>query len=146
MSYHLAQLNIAKFRQPADHPDNADFVNAIDAVNAEADMQPGFVWRLEGEGTGALDIRAFDDPNMLVNMSVWESIEALSAFVYRNEAHRTIMRRRREWFDDMEFYFVLWWIKAGAIPTIEEAIERLALLEKNGPTKEAFTFKEAFGV
>lgn len=143
---HLAQINIARFRQPTDHPDNAEFVNAIDAVNAEADKAPGFVWRLEGDGDGggAMDVRAFEDPNMLINMSVWESLDALSAFVYRHAAHRAIMRRRKEWFDETEFHLALWWVKAGDIPTVEEGVRRLKLLEENGPTPEAFTFKESF--
>jgi heme-degrading monooxygenase HmoA len=33
-------------------------------------------------------------------MSVWESAEALAAFAY-SDAHRQVLRRRREWFQPM---------------------------------------------
>ena len=142
--YQLAQLNIAQFRKPKDHPDNADFVANIDRVNAIAESQAGFVWRLVGVGNDATDIQAFDDPNILINLSVWKDIESLAAFAYRNSAHKEIMRRRQEWFDEMEFYLVLWWVEEGHIPTLVEAKERLNLLATNGPTEKAFTFKKSF--
>ncbi|MDH3512801.1 MAG: DUF3291 domain-containing protein, partial [Gammaproteobacteria bacterium] len=118
MNYHLAQLNIARFMKPAEHPDNADFVNNLDRVNAIAESQPGFVWRLTGDGNDALDIQAFDDPNIAVNMSVWTSMESLADFVYRNKEHLAIMRRRREWFEKTKFHLVLWWVEAGHIPSL----------------------------
>lgn len=144
MEYHLAQLNIARFRLPQDHPSNIDFMDSLDRVNAVAEVQPGFIWRLIGEGNDALDLKAFDDPNIAVNMSVWSDMESLASFVFRNDAHRDIMRRRREWFDKMDFYLVLWWIKADSIPTIDDAIKKLAVLQKQGPSSEAFTFRQPF--
>ncbi len=144
MRYHLAQLNIARFLLPQDHPNNADFVNNLDRVNAVAEQQPGFVWRLVGEGNDALDLQAFDDPSMAVNMSVWTDMDSLAAFVYRNAAHRDIMRRRREWFEHIEFYLVLWWIPEGHEPTLDEAKARLALLQAHGPHSDAFTFAQPF--
>lgn len=142
--YHLAQVNIARFRKPADDPANADFINRLDQVNALAEASPGFVWRLVGEGNNAMDVNAFDDPNLAVNMSVWESIEALAAFAYRNQDHREVMRRRRDWFEEMPVYMALWWIPAGTRPTTADARAKLALLERLGPTAEAFTFKQPF--
>ena len=144
MNYHLAQLNVAHFRKPADHPDNYDFVSNLDRVNAIAEQQPGFVWRLTGDGNDALDLQAFDDPNIASNMSLWQDMESLAAFVYRNKDHREIMRRRAEWFEKMEFYLVLWWVEEGHIPTLQEAVEKLRLLEEHGPTEQAFTFKHPF--
>lgn len=144
MAYHLAQINIARFRLPAADPANADFISNLDRVNALAELQPGFVWRLKGEGNNALDLHAFDDPNVAVNMSAWESIEALAAFVYRNEEHRAIMRRRREWFDAMDLHMALWWIPAGSIPTIADGKCALGRLAQLGPTPDAFTFKRPF--
>ena len=144
MTYQLAQMNIAKFRLPAEHPVNADFVNNLDRVNAIAETQPGFVWRLIGDGNDALDINAFDDPNIAVNMSVWTDLENLAAFAYRNEEHRKIMRRRAEWFDVMDFYLVLWWVRAGEFPTVEDGKARLEHLKEHGPSAYAFTFKEPF--
>lgn len=145
MKWHLAQVNIGRFIKPVEDPANADFVNALDQVNALAEASPGFVWRLTGEGNNATDIKPFpDDPNMAINMSVWESIDALAAFVYRNMDHRGVMRRRREWFEERQVYMALWWIPAGTLPTIEDAKAKLVLLERLGPTAEAFTFRQPF--
>ncbi len=119
-------------------------MNALDHVNALAEGSPGFVWRLTGEGNNATDLKPYEDSYIAVNMSVWESIEALAAFAYRNLEHRGVMRRRREWFEEMPVYMALWWVPAGHEPTVEEAKEKLALLEKLGPTAEAFTFKQPF--
>jgi hypothetical protein len=144
MDWRLAQVNIAKFRKPAEHPDNADFMNNLERVNGLAEASPGFVWRLQGEGAGATDIKAFDDPLVAVNMTVWESVEALAAFAYRNMEHRGIMRRRREWFEETPVYMALWWIPAGTLPTLDDAKAKLEMLERLGPTPEAFTFKQPF--
>lgn len=144
MKYHLAQLNIARFRLPQEHPNNKDFVDNLDRVNAIAEAQKGFIWRMTGEGNDALDVQAFENSNVVTNLSVWSDLESLGAFVYRNKAHREIMRRRREWFDEIDFYLVLWWVQEGHIPTIEEAKGKLELLSREGPTDKAFTFKEPF--
>ena len=143
-AHHLAQLNIARLRAPLDSPQLSGFVDALEPVNAMADAAPGFVWRLQTDDGDATAIRAFDDDMMLVNMSVWESIEALQEFVYRNAGHRDVLRRRNEFFDRPDIYLVLWWIPAGTIPTVDEAKERLELLQRDGPTARAFTFRTAF--
>lgn len=144
MDYHIAQINIARFRVPSDDPVNADFMNALDRVNAAAEGQPGFVWRLVGEGNNAMDVNAFDDPNMAINMSVWTSIQALEAFVYRHPDHLEIMRRRAEWFEKMNTYVALWWVPMGHEPNLPEAREKLEILAREGPTPAAFTFKNRF--
>lgn len=130
--------------KPAEHPDNADFVNNLDRVNAIAETQPGFVWRLTGEGNDALDVQAFDDPNIAVNMSVWEDLESLASFVYHNEDHLAIMRRRAEWFEKTKVHLVLWWVEAGHVPSLEEAKDRLSVLIANGPSESAFTFRSPY--
>jgi hypothetical protein len=143
---HLAQLNIATPRYPTDDPRMGDFMAALDRVNAVADAAPGFVWRLVGEGANdATDLRArHGDREVMVNMSVWIDRDALRAYVYRSE-HLDFLRRRTEWFDkpDGEF-MVLWWVPAGHIPTVDEALARLAALSRLGPTPEAFTFRQHF--
>ena len=141
--YQLAQVNIGRLKAPIDAPEIKDFVDNLDRINALAEAQPGFVWRLVGEGDNAMDIRAFDDPDMAINLSVWESPDHLAAFVYRT-AHREIMRRRREWFHAMETYMTLWWVHAGHRPTPAEARERLETLQRLGPTSQAFTFRQLF--
>lgn len=144
MQYHLAQVNIAKFLRPISDPVNADFISNLEHVNRNAEEQPGFIWRLIGEGDDAMDIQAYEDPNVKINMSVWTDIDALAAFVYREPAHRNIMRRRREWFERMDFFMALWWISAGYRPTIQEGKQRLGLLSRLGPTEEAFLFNQPF--
>ena len=144
MKYQLAQVNIAKFMLPQENPANAEFVNNLDAVNAMAESQPGFVWRLIGADNSAMDVQAYDDPNIIVNLSVWTDVHALVNFVYRNDVHKNIMRRRKEWFEKIDFHMVLWWIESDRKPTVAEAKIRLELLRQNGPSYSAFTFKKPF--
>ena len=127
---------------PIDAVETAEFAAALDPVNALADAAPGFVWRLQDDDGNATSFRAFDDDTLLINMSVWESLEALRDFVYSGE-HLAFMRRRREWFDKIgEQHIVLWWTEET--PTIEEAKRRLELLVASGPTADAFTFNDPF--
>ena len=142
--WQVAQVNIARFKAPIDSPLIAGFVERLDPINALADDAPGFVWRLQTEEGNATSIHAFEDDLILVNMSVWESVEDLNAFVYRSP-HFEVFRRRREWTEHMDrAYLALWWIHAGTIPTVEEGRRRLDLLIEHGPTPDAFTFKRTF--
>jgi hypothetical protein len=141
---HLAQLNVALGKAVIDSPEMTEFVANLEPINALADAQPGFVWRLQDESGDATSIRAYDDGRMIVNLSVWESIEALWSFVY-DSGHLEVMRRRREWFQRLPTaYVVLWWVREGHIPTVDEAIVRLDHLEEHGPSPQAFTFKRRF--
>jgi len=143
-SYHLAQLNIARLVAPIDSPVLADFVALLDEINQLADQSPGFVWRLQSSDGNATSIRPFDDDHILVNMSVWQSIEQIRAYVYKS-AHSAVMRRRREWFEPMKNgYMVLWWVPSGHVPTVAEAKERLEILRTHSDTAAAFTFKHPF--
>jgi hypothetical protein len=145
-NYHLAQLNVASPRAPLDDPSMAGFVDELVLINARADASPGFVWRLVGEDSDdATSLRPFG-PDLMVNMSVWESVEALRDFTYRDGTHLEQLRRRREWFsrEGLGSHLVLWWIPAGTIPTLEQARERLALLDRVGPGPEAFTLREPY--
>jgi Domain of unknown function (DUF3291) len=142
--WHVAQVNIALPHEPVDSPLLADFAAMLEPINALADSSPGFVWRLQDESGDATGIRAFGDDRLIVNMSVWESIEALWSFVYES-GHLDVMRRRREWFSRLaESHQVVWWLPAGELPTVEEAERRLAALRERGPTPYAFTFKQRF--
>lgn len=141
--YHIVQLNIATLLAPIDSPQLADFVANLDRINALAEESPGFVWRLQTEEGDATGIDYFGS-DKIVNLSVWDSVEALHNYVYRS-AHVEIMRRKKEWFQKMgEAYMVLWWVPAGYIPPIVEAAQKLDILRENGPTTEAFTFKKSF--
>lgn len=141
--FHVAQVNIALAKAPIDSDLLSEFVALLDPINALADGTPGFVWRLQTEAGSALAVRAFDNDRIIVNLSVWESIDQLAAFVYRSE-HREVMRRRREWFDRLGMHTALWWVPVGEVPTVREAELRLAYLREHGPTPYAFTFKTRF--
>lgn len=141
--YELAQLNIAIMKEPLESPTMADFVANLDRINALAESSPGFVWRLQTDDGDATALRPLGD-DTLVNMSVWKDVESLNYYVYKT-AHVEIMRRRREWFDRMrEAHVVMWWVPRGHRPTIADAAEKLALLRANGPTADAFSFRNAF--
>ena len=129
---------------PLDDPRMEGFVSRLDEINALAESSEGFVWRLKDETGNATNISAFPDPMLIVNMSVWESPETLKNYVYKS-MHVEVMRMRKEWFHLMkEAYYVLWWIPAGHEPTVEEAKEKLELLQSRGPSSEAFDFKHVF--
>ncbi|WP_327351015.1 DUF3291 domain-containing protein [Streptomyces sp. NBC_01304] len=143
-AHHLAELNVVTIRHPFEDPRMAPFVEMLNPVNAEADGAPGFVWRLVEEGADdAIGLRPAGE-DVAVNLSVWETQEALWDFTYRS-GHLEVMRRRREWFQrHVEAHLVLWWVPAGHIPTIDEALERLADLRAHGPSPRAFTFASSY--
>jgi len=143
-AHHLAQVNVATLRAPLDGPELAGFVAQLEPLNALADQSPGFVWRLQTEDGDATAIRPFEDDRVMVNLSVWASLEALRTFVYASQ-HLGVMRHRRAWFHRMpDPYLALWWVPAGTIPTVAEARDRLELLAGKGPTADAFTFRAPF--
>ena len=142
-SSQLAQLNLARLVAPIESPILADFVANLDRINALAEHSPGFVWRLQTDGGDATTIRYFGT-DMLVNLSVWESVEELHRYVYES-AHIEIMRRRKEWFEKMrENHVVLWWVPAGHRPSLLEAEAKMGHVRKLGPSQEAFTFGKPF--
>lgn len=133
--WHLAQMNVAVARWNLDQPEMAGFVEQIDGINTMADSSPGFIWRWVGQT---------DDPRLLVNFSVWESIEALKDFTYRS-SHATVFRDRARWFEEAEIAsLVLWWVPVGHRPTLVESMARLNLLHQSGPTREAFNLATVF--
>jgi hypothetical protein len=143
-AYHLAQLNIGKPKAPLTEATMADFVADLPRLNALADAAPGFVWRLQDDGGDATALRPFG-PEIMVNLSVWTTVEALRQYVYRS-AHLESLRRRTEWFhhEGLKHHLVLWWMPAGALPTVEQAWERLAILGRDGPGPEAFTLRQPY--
>jgi hypothetical protein len=143
--YELAQLNIGRILAALDSPQLAGFVGGLEHVNAVAEAAPGFIWRLKDEESDdATSFRIFEDDWIIVNMSVWQSPEALRAFVYDDE-HRSYLRRRREWFENLgEAVTVLWWVPAGHRPTIAQARERLEHLRKHGVAEYAFGLSDSF--
>jgi Domain of unknown function (DUF3291) len=144
MAYQLAQINIAQLLEPIDSPLLADFVADLDRINALAESSPGFVWRLKEESGNATEIDPFNDKSLIVNISVWESVEQLKQFAYRSD-HVEVFMKRAKWFSRMqEAHVALWWIPAGQFPTAEEARDRLLYLRSHGDSAEVFSFKQVF--
>lgn len=143
-TYHLAQVNIGLPLEPIGSDRLAGFVEMLEPINALADSAPGFVWRLQTEDGDATAIRAFDDDRLIMNMSVWESMQTFAGFVY-GPAHAAVMKQRRSWFVTMrEVYTTAWWIRAGTIPTPADAVERIELIRRIGPSPDAFTVTRPF--
>ena len=144
MTWHLAQINIGYAVAEMDDPQMADFMNNLDRINALAEESPGFVWRLQTLSGNATDITITEDPRLILNMSVWESVEALFEYVYKSD-HTGFIGRRKEWFVKQTLaHQALWWIPAGHTPTPNEGFAKLAVLDRLGPTRDAFTFKKRF--
>lgn len=142
--YELAQINIAHGRDAIDSDTMKGFVDRLEEINAVAEASAGFVWRLQTEEGDATAIQAFDDPLILINISVWTDVDSLKAFVYRSN-HVELLQDRDAWFSKtVEAHQALWWIPAGHMPTVEESREKLELLQKMGPSQAAFTFSTPF--
>jgi hypothetical protein len=138
---HLAELNVGRLLAPTDDPRVAEFMGALDRVNGMGKRMPGFVWMMEGSGepgTGNTETKIGGDPQYVSNLTVWESVETLEAFVW-NTVHRQFYARKQEWFELMgEQHFVMWWVTEGHRPTLNEALEKLALRKAQGDSEEAF--------
>lgn len=127
-----------------DDPLMAGFVARLERLNALAERAPGFVWRLQTDDNDATAKRLFEDELILFNLSVWESIEALEAYVYASD-HLQAMQQRAQWFErPKKPSLVLWWIDAGHVPDEQEAKDGFLRLWNNGPGPEAFTFRKRF--
>nr|WSW68599.1 DUF3291 domain-containing protein [Streptomyces sp. NBC_00995] len=141
--FHLAQVNVGRMLAPLDSPQLAGFVAQLQEINAVADQAPGFVWRMVDEsGADATNLRpAHDDDLLLINCSVWESVEALRNYTYRSD-HLKVLARRRDWFQRLaDVSVALWWVPAGHRPSVAEAMGRIALIREKGEGPEAFTFR-----
>ena len=142
MTLHLAQLNVGRLRFEQDDPAVADFMDALDKINSLGEQSPGFVWRYQDDSGSAVDTHVFDDPRVILNYTIWESVEQLRAFAYRGE-HLDFFRRRLEWFEEHhEASHVMWWVPAGEIPDLDECKARLDHLRTHGPTPAAFGFRD----
>ena len=140
--FHVAQVNVARLRVPLDHPSSLAFVAGLEPINALADRSPGFVWRLQSEGGDATSLRVFDDEMVIINLSVWESVDSLRAFVFSSD-HADYLRRRSEWFERLAVASTaLWWVVPGTTPTVDEATSRLEMVRTVGPTPASFTLRD----
>jgi hypothetical protein len=144
MEFQLAQINIARMLAPIDSPVMAEFVSNLDRINSLAENSTGFVWRLKDDTNNATSVKVYNDDFIIINMSVWSSVETLFDFVYKSP-HTEIFKKRHSWFEKMpEMHMVLWYVESGHRPTVEEAIDRLDYLRANGETPFAFSFRKKF--
>ncbi|MEV0775794.1 DUF3291 domain-containing protein [Streptomyces sp. NPDC050428] len=142
--HELAQVNIARLKHPLDSVELKDFVDALDPVNAVADASDGFVWRLQSDAGNATDVPVFGDEWLIMNLTVWRDVDALTAFMYQGR-HRELLARRFDWFERVEEAMTaLWWVEAGVRPTPRDAELRLLRLREHGPTAHAFTLRQTF--
>ena len=141
---HVAQLNIARMLAPMESDVMKDFREGLEPINALGEQSAGFVWRLKDEESGdATAIRIFDDEMIIVNLTLWESVQSLFNFAYTSR-HTEFLRRRTEWFEKSNVpMYVLWFVPEGHIPSTDEAKERLEHLQQHGETEYAFQFKYA---
>ena len=134
---HIAQFNIARIKYPLDDPRMREFAENVARVNALAEQIEGFVWRLQDESGNAMGMTVYDDPNVLPNLTVWKDVEALERFVWKT-VHSRFFGRREEWFEPLDTPLVMWWVPAGARPSMDEGVARRDHLMAHGPSDHAF--------
>ena len=142
---HLAQINVGRLLAPEGSDVVAEFIAALEPVNALADRAPGFVWRHQSDaGEGHTSPGGDDDELFIINLSVWESYATLHEFMYRT-VHNGFLRRRLEWFEPRSGpVTALWWVPEGERPTVDQALARLEHLRRYGPTPEAFSLMRQY--
>lgn len=142
---HLAEFNLGILKHDWDDPRVADFVNGLDLVNGIAARSPGFVWRMPDDQMEAAQLDPDGPlgarPRLAATLSVWEDAASLEHFVWKT-VHKRFYDRRDEWYDVTDaLRMVLWWVPAGQLPDIKEAMERFTHLDANGDSAHAFRWK-----
>ncbi|MEM9582495.1 MAG: DUF3291 domain-containing protein [Pseudomonadota bacterium] len=139
IGYHLAELNIGRLAAPVGDPRVAEFIDNIDRINGLGKRMPGFVWMLEGSGgPGATDHAIGGDALLVPNLTVWEDAASLETFVW-GTVHKQFYEKRAEWFEVLDkMHFVMWWVPIGHQPTLDEALDRLEMLNERGDSPDAF--------
>lgn len=142
--HHLAQVNVARLREPLDAPSMRGFVAAITPIDRLAAAAPGFVWRFGSEEGHGVCVQPADHGPIFVNLSLWQDYDSLHQFVYRS-AHAGHLRRRSRWFEPVQQpSTALWWVPAGTRPALEDALRRLGYLRDHGPSPRAFSLRRRF--
>lgn len=143
--YQIAEINIARMKGVnINDPIMKEFYDNLDTVNAIAESSEGFIWRLKDESNNATSINPYNDEQVIINISVWESIETLENFMYKT-FHSEFLKRRKEWFQTYgKAYTAMWWIPSGQFPSLEEAVDNLDYLQKNGASEKVFDFRKKF--
>jgi hypothetical protein len=143
LDHHLAQLNVGRIRYELNDPRMSDFTDNLALINGIAERSDGFVWRYIDESGNATETRPYADPHIIVNFSVWESVDALERFVWQT-VHKRFYGRRADWFERFQGPSVaLWWVPVGHRPSVEEAVARIDHLKRHGPSDHAFDWQTA---
>ena len=145
MKYHIAEINIARMKGvDINDPIMKEFVENLDAVNQIAESSEGFVWRLKDDTNNATSLNPYDDEQVIINVSVWQSIESLENFMYKT-FHSEFLKRRKEWFVAYgTAHTAMWWVPAGHIPSTDEAEHKVQELRLLGPAPSAFNLRTMF--
>ena len=140
----LAQINVAEAVASLRSARLTGFLDAHDPLDRLARRSPGFVWRPEPAEVDPAELAVFGDlDRVVVNLSVWASVESLRDYLYGPE-HADALRRRRQWFRRPDRPgAALWWVPAGHRPGFAEAYDRLERLRRDGPTADAFDLRTA---
>jgi Domain of unknown function (DUF3291) len=144
--YQLAEINIARMKGvDINDPIMKEFVDNLVLVNTLAETSEGFIWRLkDDESSNSTAFNPYNDEQVIINISVWESIETLENYVFKT-FHTDFLKRRKEWFQTFgTASTAMWWIPEGQFPTIEEAVEKLDALQKNGASEQVFNFRKKY--
>jgi len=144
-TFHLAEINVARMNGVnINDPIMKEFVDNLEIVNNLAEKSEGFVWRLKDESNNATNINPYNDEQVIINVSVWQTLVALENFVHRT-FHSDFLKRRKEWFQTYgKVHTAMWWIPKEQVPTIEDSVEKLAYLQKNGSSDIVFDFRNKF--
>ena len=141
-SQHLAVVNIARLHPEADPQELASFKRAADPFMAKVlgsnTKLRAFVDPRESDLRGTI----FESDNTMVNLTVWETPQALLEFL--GQSHQSVYRRYKDLFVPLgKTAVALWWVPEGVTPDYPEAETRLVSLQTAGPTTFAFGLAEA---
>jgi hypothetical protein len=151
MRFYLAQVNIALMRAELDTATMNGMADRISDMNTLAERTPGFVWRFQTSEPPEVYLRPFETctasvgwDRIFYNMSVWESVEHLKAYVYKT-LHIEMLKQKDEWIlPSTGPHLALWWVPTGHRPTVAESKAKLDTLSHEGPSPAAFTFARPF--
>lgn len=140
-AYHLVHANLALARASLDDPLMAGFTNYLDEIDALAQSSTGFIAQPEMPDEGQVY-----GGNLLLNVSIWETVEELETFTYHSR-HKSLLDRRQKWFYRRDYpAYVLYWASKAITVTEREIHRRFEQLHADGPTPLAFTFEKRFSV
>lgn len=151
----IAILTFGMLKKSVEHPDMQGFVSRNDSNFSAAEKSNGFIARSGYEGDPGPNswgtqvyprffTNEYGDDDTPSNLSLWEDLESLMAFVYSG-VHSEALSQRHQWFQKGSWPgYVLWWVNDDHIPYWSEGVERLEHLHDHGTSAYAFNFKQTF--